>query len=123
MEIFGALKNCIAMGIGFSNALGYGSNAKATAVRIGFQEIIRFVKIYQPNCSNDIFLKSFGLDDLIATCFGGRNVRCAESFVRTGKTIQDIEKNLLSGQKLQGPETIITVYNILQSTKITQQLY
>eukprot|EP00660_Eupelagonema_oceanica_P005633 gene5633-12982_t len=39
--------------------------------------------------------------DLITTCFGGRNRKCAEAFARNpNKQWADIEKELLGGQKL-----------------------
>ncbi|KII68242.1 Glycerol-3-phosphate dehydrogenase [NAD(+)], cytoplasmic [Thelohanellus kitauei] len=74
--------------------------------------------VFQPDCSKDVFLQSFGLDDLIATCFGGRNVRAAEVFARDKKTLEEIERDLLNGQKLQGPGTIMTVHSILKSKNI-----
>ena len=53
--------------------------------------------------------------DLIVTCYGGRNRRCAEEFVKAGgrKTFEQIEKELLNGQKLQGTLTVREVMEIL----------
>jgi len=39
--------------------------------------------------------------------------KCSEAFARTGKPIEEIEKELLNGQKLQGPETAREVYTML----------
>ena len=54
--------------------------------------------------------------DLIVTCYGGRNRRCAEEFVKAGgrKTFEQIEKELLNGQKLQGTLTVKEVMEILR---------
>lgn len=53
------------------------------------------------------FLESCGVADLITTCFGGRNRKCAEAFVKAkgAKGWEQIEKELLGGQKLQGTLT------------------
>lgn len=37
---------------------------------------------------------------------GGRNRKCAEAFVKTGKSFEDLEEELLGGQKLQGIYTV-----------------
>lgn len=36
------------------------------------------------------------------TSFGGRNRKCAEAFVTSGKTFDELEAELLNGQRLQG---------------------
>ena len=45
--------------------------------------------------------------DLITTCYGGRNRRVSEAFVKTGRPLVDLEAEMLNGQKLQVP----TFYN------------
>lgn len=56
---------------------------------------------------------SAGIADLITTCFGGRNRKCAEAFVKTGKSFDELEKELLNGQKLQGSETAREIHHFL----------
>uniref|UniRef100_A0A8C7ZAX0 Glycerol-3-phosphate dehydrogenase [NAD(+)] n=1 Tax=Oryzias sinensis TaxID=183150 RepID=A0A8C7ZAX0_9TELE len=87
VEICGALKNIVAVGAGFCDGLGFGDNTKAA---------------------------SCGVADLITTCYGGRNRRVAEAFVKTGKSIEELEKEMLNGQKLQGPATAAEVHLILK---------
>uniref|UniRef100_A0A669E812 Glycerol-3-phosphate dehydrogenase [NAD(+)] n=1 Tax=Oreochromis niloticus TaxID=8128 RepID=A0A669E812_ORENI len=89
VEICGALKNIVAVGAGFCDGLGFGDNTKAAVI-------------------------SCGVADLITTCYGGRNRKVAEAFVRTGKSIEELEKEMLNGQKLQGPATAAEVYLILK---------
>ena len=51
------------------------------------------------------FFESCGVADLITTCYGGRNRKVSEAFAKTGKPLEELEAEMLNGQKLQGPET------------------
>lgn len=46
---------------------------------------------------------------------GGRNRKVSEAFVKTGKTIKQLEDEMLNGQKLQGPITAEEVNFMLKS--------
>lgn len=77
---------------------------------------------------NNTFFQSSGVADLITTCWGGRNVRCAEAFVRTGKVClvkenkeqswEQLEAEMLNGQKLQGTTTCKEVYDMLINSQV-----
>uniref|UniRef100_A0A6Q2WRY1 Glycerol-3-phosphate dehydrogenase [NAD(+)] n=1 Tax=Esox lucius TaxID=8010 RepID=A0A6Q2WRY1_ESOLU len=116
VEICGALKNVVAVGAGFCDGLGFGDNTKAAVIRLGLMEMIAFARIFCANgpVSSTTFLESCGIADLITTCYGGRNRKIAEAFAKTGKTIEELEKEMLNGQKLQGPATAAEVSNILK---------
>lgn len=101
-ELCGALKNIVALGAGFADGLGLGGNTKAAIIRIGLAEMMKFSRHYVKSVKDETFFSSCGLADLITTCFGGRNRKCAEAFVKTGKPWATIEQELLGGQKLQG---------------------
>jgi glycerol-3-phosphate dehydrogenase (NAD+) len=116
VELCGALKNIVAIGAGFSDGLGFGGNTKAAIIRIGLQEIMRFCKKFYTGVQDATFFESCGVADLITTCFGGRNRKCAEAFVKSGKSWEDIEKEMLNGQKLQGTLTAAEVYQVLRRT-------
>jgi len=94
--------------------LSYGDNTKAAIIRIGLMEMIDFIKIFFNGSQLPTFFESCGIADLVTTCYGGRNRKCSEAFVKTGKSMEEVEKELLGGQKLQGPETAAQAYKMLQ---------
>lgn len=70
---------------------------------------------------DNTFFQSAGVADLITTCWGGRNVRCAEAFARTGKSWEQLEAEMLNGQKLQGTTTCKEVYDMLINTQVGEE--
>jgi glycerol-3-phosphate dehydrogenase (NAD+) len=124
VELCGALKNVVALGAGFCDGLSFGGNTKAAIIRIGLEEMTAFIRHFHPTVKDSTFLESCGVADLITTCFGGRNRKCAEAFVKAAgkKTWQDIEKELLGGQKLQGTLTAQEIWPIMQANKLTGRL-
>lgn len=121
VEICGALKNIVACGAGFADGLGLGDNTKAAIIRLGLMEMVHFVKTFYPESQMETFFESCGVADLITTCYGGRNRKCSEAFARTGKPIEEIERELLNGQKLQGPETAREVHTMLVQKNLTER--
>ncbi len=130
-QIYGALKNVIALGAGFVDALDMGGNTKAALLRIGLVEMSKLANTFFPDeVQETTILQSCGVADLITTCFGGRNRKCAEAFGRQ-KTKQNgikifnknecmqiwnqIEKDILNGQKLQGTLTCLEAYECLKA--------
>uniref|UniRef100_A0A668UK08 Glycerol-3-phosphate dehydrogenase [NAD(+)] n=1 Tax=Oreochromis aureus TaxID=47969 RepID=A0A668UK08_OREAU len=115
VELCGALKNIVAVGAGFCDGLDCGDNTKAAVIRLGLMEMVAFARIFcKGSVSSTTFLESCGVADLITTCYGGRNRKVAEAFVRTSKSIAELEAEMLNGQKLQGPQTSAEVYKILK---------
>jgi len=103
-QLCGTLKNIVATGVGFLDGLDQGESTKAAFIRIGMEETYNFAKWYFPDkdCRMETLLESCGVADFICTSYGGRNRKCAEAFVRTGKSLEELEKEILNGQKLQG---------------------
>merc|ERR1712159_549132 len=124
MGLCGALKNVVALGAGFCDGLDYGGNTKAALIRIGLQEMKVFIRYFYPEVKDATFLESCGVADLITTCFGGRNRKCAEAFVRAkgAKGWEGIEKELLGGQKLQGTLTAQEIWPVMQKHNLCDKL-
>jgi len=120
VELCGALKNVVACAAGFSDGLGYGDNTKAAIIRLGLMETVRFVEKFYPGSSFTTFFESCGIADLVTTCYGGRNRKICEAFAKTGKSIAELEKELLNGQSAQGPPTAAELYQTLANGNSTK---
>jgi glycerol-3-phosphate dehydrogenase (NAD+) len=99
-----------------------------------------YKEFYGHSAQLSTFLESCGVADLITTCYGGRNRKVSEAFVKTGKvilqesfsstitnslfnshvfyifvqSIEVLEKEMLNGQRLQGPMTAAEVNHMLK---------
>lgn len=120
-EVCGALKNIVACAAGFVDGLGLGDNTKAAVIRLGLMEMVSYVNQFHGGANIATFFESCGVADLVTTCYGGRNRRVCEQFVKTGKTIKELEDELLNGQKLQGPPTAEEVHGMLKGCNSTDK--
>ena len=121
-ELCGALKNVVALGAGFCDGVGFGGNTKAAIIRIGLKEMASFCDLFYGDrqIQKETLLESCGLADLVTTCFGGRNRKCAEIFAKnvkagTKKDWATIEAEELNGQKLQGTGTCEDVMTAIKA--------
>jgi len=124
VELCGALQKVVALGAGFCDGMDYGGNTKAALIRIGLQEMKSFIRYFYPEVKDATFLESCGVADLITSCFGGRNRKCAEAFVRARgtKSWDAIEKELLGGQKLGGTHTLRDIWPVMQTHNLCEKL-
>lgn len=123
VEMCGALKNIVAVGAGFVDGIDGGNNTKACVIRLGLVEMVKFVRHFFPQANSTTFFESCGVADLITTCYGGRNRQVAEAFARAfpNKKLEDLESEILNGQKLQGPLTAHEVYDCLVRDQVLDQ--
>ena len=116
VSLGGALKNIVALAAGFVDGLGWGDNAKAAVMRVGILEQVKFGKKFFSSVRTETFTEeSCGVADMITSCSGGRNFRCAKMSVKEKKPIGEIEERELNGQKLQGTSTAYEVNSFLKA--------
>lgn len=110
VELCGALKNIVALAAGFADGMQCGENTKAAIIRIGLLEMCNFCELTNENTQKSTFFESCGVADLITTCYGGRNRKVAEELAKSSKSLEQLEEELLNGQKLQGPSACREVW-------------
>ncbi|TDZ41475.1 Glycerol-3-phosphate dehydrogenase [Colletotrichum trifolii] len=117
VSLGGALKNIVALAAGFVDGRGWGDNAKAAIMRVGLLEMVNFGKEFfgQTVHTGTFTEESAGVADLITSCSGGRNFRCAKMAVAEGLSVEEIEKRELNGQLLQGTSTAKEVNSFLKA--------
>lgn len=124
VEICGALKNIVACAAGFAKGLDLGDNTSAAVIRLGLKEMRRFCRLfYSSGFRESTLFESCGVADLVTTCYGGRNSKVSFEFAkrRGSVTIEQLETELLNGQKLQGPQTAAQVYDLLQKKGLVEK--
>jgi glycerol-3-phosphate dehydrogenase (NAD+) len=117
VSLGGALKNIVALAAGFVDGRGWGDNAKAAIMRVGLMEMVKFGKeFFGETVHTATFTEeSAGVADLITSCSGGRNFRCAKMSVERGVSVEEVEKTELNGQMLQGTSTAREVNSFLKT--------
>lgn len=123
VSLGGALKNVIALAAGFVDGLGWGDNAKAAVMRVGILEEVKFGKtFFADSVRTETFTEeSCGVADLITSCSGGRNFRCAKLSVQEGKPLDEVAARELNGQRLQGNSTAYEVNAFLKQKGMEQE--
>jgi len=115
VELGGALKNVIALAVGASDGLGFGSNTRAALITRGLAEITRLGVALGAHSAT--FAGLSGLGDLIVTCTSAlsRNHAVGERLGR-GETLADI----LAGMKqvAEGVPNSRTALQLAQSAQV-----
>lgn len=124
VEIGGALKNIIALGIGLNDGLGYGDNAKAALMTRGLAEIVRLGVNLGANPLT--FTGLTGLGDLIVTCTSqhSRNWRAGYK-IGSGKSVTEVLEEM--DMVVEGIRTTKAVHELSKRLQvdmpITNALY
>lgn len=115
VEVGAAVKNCLAIGAGISDGMGYGDNTKAALITRGLSEMVRYGVALGAN--EKTFSGLTGIGDLIVTCASkhSRNRFVGESLGK-GKSIEEI----LSGMVMvaEGVPTVKAVYQSAETLGI-----
>ncbi|SZF02344.1 unnamed protein product [Blumeria hordei] len=124
VSLGGALKNIVALAAGFVDGKGWGDNAKAAVMRVGLLEMVRFGKEFfgETVHTRTFTEESCGVADLITSCSGGRNFRCAKLSIERNLSVTEVEQKELNGQKLQGTSTAKEV-NVFLKVKGREEGY
>ena len=120
VSLGGALKNVVALAAGWVDGMGWGNNAKAAIMRVGILEEVKFgQKFFAESVKAKTFTEeSCGVADMITSCSGGRNFKCARLSIEKGVGIDEVERTELNGQKLQGTLTAMELNAFLKSRQM-----
>lgn len=124
IELAGALKNIVALGVGLSDGLGFGDNVKAALLTRGLAEITRLGVIMGANATT--FAGLAGVGDLVVTCTSqhSRNWR-AGRLIGQGITVEKVLSRM--GTVVEGIRTTKAAYLLAKRYEvqmpITEELY
>ncbi|VFP79498.1 NAD(P)H-dependent glycerol-3-phosphate dehydrogenase [Candidatus Erwinia haradaeae] len=124
VQIGGAVKNIIAIGVGMSDGIGFGANSRAALITRGLTEMSRLGIALKAHSST--FIGMAGLGDLILTCTDNqsRNRRFGV-MLGQGSDIHSAKKNI--GQTIEGYHNTKDIYKLAThynvEMPITEQIY
>lgn len=114
VELGGALKNVIAIGVGIGDGLNMGENARAALITRGITEMIKLGT--RLGADKSTFAGLSGMGDLILSCTGGRS-RNHQAGLKIGKGMDP--KDLLSSDKtIEGLHTVRAAVELAKEKKI-----
>ncbi|VDN90673.1 unnamed protein product [Brugia pahangi] len=102
-------KVAVACATDFADGLGYGSNTRETIIRLDC-----ICRAISSRIKYSNILRKLRITDFTAICNSGRNRKICEAFVKTKKSIQDLEREMLDGQSIQGPATAEAIFMMLK---------
>lgn len=124
VQICGAVKNVLAIAVGMSDGLGFGSNARCALITRGLAEMMRLGKAL--GGKTETFMGLAGLGDLVLTCTDDKS-RNRRFGLAVGRGVKREQAEREIKQVVEGISNAKSVYLLAQSFKIdmpiTQQVY
>lgn len=119
VELGAAVKNCLAIGAGIADGMGFGDNTKAALITRGIAEMIRYGKAC--GAKEITFSGLSGIGDLIVTCASkhSRNRHVGECLGK-GQDIQTILSEMT--MVAEGVPTVKAVYEQIQKLNISMPI-
>lgn len=119
VEIGAAVKNCLAIGAGIADGMGFGDNTKAALITRGIAEMTRFGKAC--GAKEITFSGLSGIGDLIVTCASrhSRNRHVGECLGKGQKIEQILEEMTMVAE---GVPTVKAVYEQAQAKGISMPI-
>jgi glycerol-3-phosphate dehydrogenase (NAD(P)+) len=119
VEIGGAVKNVLAVGAGFSDALGFGSNTRVALITRGLAEMMRLGVAL--GAHRDTFMGLAGLGDLVLTCTDNesRNRRFG-LMLGAGQTPEAALREI--GQVVEGYLTAKAIHGVAGAARVEMPL-
>ncbi len=119
VELAGALKNVVAIGVGCAEGLGFGYNARAAMITRGLAEMARLGMKMGANPMT--FAGLAGVGDLMLTCFGELSRNRSVGFqLGQGKKLEEILKNL--GMVAEGVKTAKSAWDLARREGVDMPL-
>ena len=119
VEIGAAVKNCLAIGAGIADGMGFGDNTKAALITRGIAEMTRFGKAC--GAKEITFSGLSGIGDLIVTCASkhSRNRHVGECLGRGQKLKQILDEMTMVAE---GVPTVKAVYEQAKAKNISMPI-
>ena len=118
-ELGGCVKNILAIAVGMSDGLGYGTNIRAVLITHGLEEMISLGVAM--GASHETFLGLAGLGDLVLTCTDSlsRNRRFGLA-LGEGYSAEKAEENI--GQSIEGKNNVRQIRELAQKHHVTMPI-
>lgn len=119
VELGGAVKNCLALGAGIADGMGFGDNTKAALITRGIAEMTRFGKAC--GAKEITFSGLSGIGDLIVTCASkhSRNRHVGECLGKGQKLKQILDEMTMVAE---GVPTVKAVYEQAKAKNISMPI-